>query len=236
MANELVVMEPREAMARGDAIAMACRAAILKNSIQLRGKKYITIEGWQTLARGGDLSPRIDEVEELENGDMRAVCSLIRLSDGAMISRAEGYVGVDEPTWASRPRHARRAMAQTRAISRACRSGLGWVVPLMDGSLSTTPAEEMDHILPAPTTYTPTAAPATRPPPSVTDPATPIQLLRIRALLVDLPTVMVHEVRTRWGTSSSLSALAADEVIAHLQAAIDAEPVDPPTDEDEESE
>ena len=70
----------------------------------------------------------------------------------------------------------------------------------------------------------------------MTDPATPIQLLRIRALLVDLPTVMVHEVRTRWGTSSSLSALAADEVIAHLQAALDAEPVDPPADEDEESE
>ena len=236
MANELVVMEPREAMTRGDAIAMACRAAVLKSSIQLRVKKYITLEGWQALAVGGDLSPRIDESEELANGDMRAVCSLIRLSDGAIMSRAVGYVGLDEPMWASRPRHARHAMAQSRAMSRACRSGLGWVVPLMDGSLSTTPAEEMDHILPAPTTYTPTAAPATRPPPSVTDPATPIQLLRIRALLVDLPTVMVHEVRTRWGTSSSLSALAADEVIAHLQAALDAEPVDPPADEDEESE
>jgi hypothetical protein len=106
----------------------------------------------------------------------------------------------------------------------------------MDGSLSTTPAEEMDHIIPTPTTYTPTAAPATRPAPSVSDPATPIQLLKIRALLVDLPTVMVQEVRTRWGTSSSLSALAADEVIAHLQAALDADVVDPPADEDEESE
>jgi hypothetical protein len=70
----------------------------------------------------------------------------------------------------------------------------------------------------------------------VSDPVTPIQLLKIRALLVDLPPGTVHEVRTRWGTSSSLSALAADEVIAHLQAALDAEVVDPPTDEDEESE
>jgi hypothetical protein len=45
--------------------------------------------------------------------------------------------------WAKRPMFARRAMAQTRAISRACRSAFAHVVILIDRSLGTTPAEEM---------------------------------------------------------------------------------------------
>jgi hypothetical protein len=37
-------------------------------------------------------------------------------------------------------------MAQTRAMSRACRSAFGFVVTLMDAGLETTPAEEMTHV------------------------------------------------------------------------------------------
>jgi hypothetical protein len=37
-------------------------------------------------------------------------------------------------------------MAQTRAMSRACRSAFGFVVTLMDAGLETTPAEEMAHV------------------------------------------------------------------------------------------
>ena len=90
-------------------------------------------------------SPRISEVQVLENEDIRAVCELVRLSDGEVVARAEGYVGVDETTWSRRPRYARRAMAQTRATSRACRSALAWIVPLLDAGLETTPAEEIPH-------------------------------------------------------------------------------------------
>ena len=36
-------------------------------------------------------------------------------------------------------------MAQTRATSRACRSALAWIVPLLDAGLETTPAEEIPH-------------------------------------------------------------------------------------------
>jgi len=55
-------------------------------------------------------------------------------------------VGDDEDTWKKRPEYARRAMAQTRAISRACRSAFAFVVVLIDESLSTTPAEEMEGV------------------------------------------------------------------------------------------
>jgi hypothetical protein len=116
--------------------------------MDLRGKKYIRAEGWQALAAANGLSPRISMVEEMQNGDIRAVCDLIRLSDGETVASSEGFVGTDEPLWQNRPRYARRGMAQTRATSRACRSALAWIVPLLDADLSTTPAEEMEEAAP----------------------------------------------------------------------------------------
>jgi hypothetical protein len=65
------------------------------------------------------------------------------MSDGMVLSQAEGFVGNDEATWNNRPEYARRAMAQTRAISRACRSAFAHVVVMMNAGLSTTPAEEV---------------------------------------------------------------------------------------------
>ena len=81
-----------------------------------------------------------------------------------MVAVAEGFVGEDEPTWYGgmkqvkdktsqtgyamrefppRQMYAIRAMAQTRAISRVCRSAFAHVVVLIDTNLSTTPAEEI---------------------------------------------------------------------------------------------
>ena len=140
---------PAGVMGRGAAVAAACRQIVLSTTMDLRGKKYIRAEGWQALAAANGLSPRISMVEEMTNGDIRAVCDLIRLSDGETVASSEGFVGPDEPMWQGRPRDARRGMAQTRATSRACRSALAWIVPLLDADLSTTPAEEMEESAPA---------------------------------------------------------------------------------------
>jgi hypothetical protein len=139
---------PAGVMTRGAAVAAACRQIVLSTTMDLRGKKYIRAEGWQALAAANGLSPRISMVEEMTNGDIRAVCDLIRLSDGETVASSEGFVGTDEPMWQNRPRYARRGMAQTRATSRACRSALAWIVPLLDADLSTTPAEEMEESAP----------------------------------------------------------------------------------------
>jgi hypothetical protein len=78
----------------------------------------------------------------LETG-FRAIGKVIRMSDGQTLSTAEGFVGDDEPMWFARPEYARRAMAQTRSISRACRSAFAHVVVMMQAGLETTPAEEI---------------------------------------------------------------------------------------------
>ena len=69
------------------------------------------------------------------------------MSDGIVLATAEGFVGDDEPMWKKRPMYARRAMAQTRASSRVCRSAFAHVVVLIDKDLGTTPAEEMQGVV-----------------------------------------------------------------------------------------
>ncbi len=63
-----------------------------------------------------------------------------------VIATGEGFVGEDEKAWMARPLFARRAMAQTRAVGRACRAAFAFVIPLIDANLQTTPAEEMDFL------------------------------------------------------------------------------------------
>jgi len=145
MSNEIIVVEemPKAIRERADTAAKVARDLVLQSAIQLQGKRYIPAEGWQSLAAVLGLSPKIVSVQELENGDVIAVAEIVRVSDGNVLSRAEGYCGTDEQAWAKRPRYARRGMAQTRAISRACRSCLSWVLPLVDRDLEMTPAEEI---------------------------------------------------------------------------------------------
>jgi len=82
------------------------------------------------------------DVERTETG-YRAIGQVRRMDTGAVICEAEGFVGDDERTWSKRDEYAKRAMAQTRAISRACRSAFAFVVTMMDAGLETTPAEEV---------------------------------------------------------------------------------------------
>lgn len=121
-------------------------AAIVKATAQtIQGKKYVRVEGWQALAIAHGCVASSRDVEPVEGG-IRAIGEVRRMSDGFVIATAEGFVGDDEKTWASRPMFARRAMTQTRAISRACRSAFAHVVVMIDRSLSTTPAEEMQGV------------------------------------------------------------------------------------------
>ena len=212
-------IQPRDVMLRNQNVANACREIVLRCSVMLQGKKYIQAEGWQALANLSGYSPRIDEVSELENGDCRAVCSLVRLVDGEIIARAEGYVGTDERTWANRPRYARRAMAQTRATSRACRSALAFLVPLIDASLSTTPAEEIPvevaHTEPV-EDMPPVRHPLDRQPADY-NLITPKQRGMLKMLTKDLEPSQLAELVNRFGPSDKLDKKGASAVIEFLK-------------------
>lgn len=140
-----------------DAAAL-CRDIVLATSSTIQGRKYVAVEGWQSIALAHGCAASSGDVVRLEDGSVSATGRVVRIDTGRLISSAEGYVGADETTWfggsvtdkwgktkilPKRPDYAIRAMAQTRAISRACRSAFAHVVVMMNVGLSTTPAEEV---------------------------------------------------------------------------------------------
>lgn len=147
-------------MRRATDVAGVCRDIVTRTAQAIQGRKYVRVEGWQSIAVAYGCVASARDVEVVAGG-VRAIGEVRRMSDGAVIATAEGFVGDDEKTWAARPMYARRAMAQTRAVSRACRSAFAFVVTLIDGNLSTTPAEEMDGLT--------VDANATPPPPAGVD-------------------------------------------------------------------
>ncbi|WML92497.1 hypothetical protein RCF98_17585 (plasmid) [Thiothrix lacustris] len=116
----------------------------------INGKKYVKVEGWTTL--GVMMGVVAREVATTENdGIYTAVVELVRMLDGACISRASAECGAPDeldrygkPVWSNRPRYARRSMAQTRATGKACRLAFSWVMSL--AGYEVTPAEEMTHV------------------------------------------------------------------------------------------
>ncbi len=127
-------------------VAGAIREFAIKRCVVIQGKKYPPVEVWQAVANGFGCVASAGSVEEIKGG-IRAIGEVRRVSDGHVIATGEGFVGDDEPTWAKRPMFARRAMAQTRSISRACRAAFAFVVPMIDSGLATTPAEEMEGVV-----------------------------------------------------------------------------------------
>jgi len=154
----LVLPSSAELMRNATDISGLCRQAVLNAAIELKGNKYVKVEGWQTIAAIHGCAASSREVEKIEGG-VRAIGELRRLADGQVLATSEGFVSEDEAVWFGgevydkrlggvktlppRPYAAIRAMAQTRAISRVCRGAFAHVVLLMDAGLQTTPAEEM---------------------------------------------------------------------------------------------
>lgn len=137
-----------------------CGSIVKATAKDIQGRKYVCVEGWQAIAVAHGCAATSCSVERVEGG-VRAIGQVRRMDTGAVIAEAEGFVGEDEPVWfggeaisfgkrktyQKRPDFAIRAMAQTRAISRACRSAFAHVVVLIDKDLGTTPAEEMMGVI-----------------------------------------------------------------------------------------
>jgi hypothetical protein len=143
-----LVGRPAELYKQATDVAGVCKQIVVKTAITIKGNKYVKVEGWEAIAAAHGFVAGARDVERVDTG-WKAVGELRRISDGTVIATAEGFVGDDEPMWAGnegrsgRSEYAIRAMAQTRAISRVCRSAFAHVVVLMDEGLSTTPAEEV---------------------------------------------------------------------------------------------
>jgi hypothetical protein len=105
----------------------------------IRGKRYVHAEGWATLGAMIGILPREVAVVE-DDGDFVATVELVRISDGAVVGRGSASCGTDERDWAKRPKFQRRSMALTRAVGKAYRMSLSWIVKL--AGFEVTPVED----------------------------------------------------------------------------------------------
>jgi len=132
-----------KALVEGAAAIAGVLAEVIRSqklSVAIQGKQYVRVEGWTTLAVMLGVVAREVETHE-EFGVYTAIVELVRMSDGAVISRASAECGEESP-WCDRPRFARRSMAQTRSVGKACRLAFSWIMAL--SGYETCPAEEME--------------------------------------------------------------------------------------------
>ena len=135
-------LAPANAVKLATDVAGLCKEIVSATAQSIQGRKYVRVEGWQAIATAHGCVASARDVEAIEGG-IRAIGEVRRMDTGNVICTAEGFLGTDEETWNKRPLYARRAMCQTRAISRACRSAFAHVVVMMNAGLETTPAEEV---------------------------------------------------------------------------------------------
>jgi hypothetical protein len=162
--SQLAIIPPQELMRQATDIAAVCREIVMASAVEIQGRKYVKVEGWMAIATTHGCIGSARDVRRVDGG-YTAIGEIKRISDGAILCQAEGFVGEDEATWfggkamvwdkqsrqkvekilPKRDEYAIRAMTQTRALSRACRSAFAHVVVMMNAGLSTTPAEEVPN-------------------------------------------------------------------------------------------
>jgi len=138
-------LEPEEVTKRAVAIAKNLADIIEKCQLysRIQGKKYVRVEGWETLGAmlGESAMERPGSVKRWADGTYIAAVDIIRNRDGKIVGGASHMCGMDEPLWAARSLYARRSMALTRATGKAFRIRHAWIIAL--AGYETTPAEEM---------------------------------------------------------------------------------------------
>lgn len=130
--------------------ATSLKEMIVQNKLytDIKGKNYVNVEGWQIAGAFTGTYPIVEKVEQIPTANpkeykYRAEVSL-RDKDNNVVgygvalcsNKEHGKTGFDEYAVAS--------MAQTRAVGKAYRMKIGWLLKV--AGYETTPAEEMDAI------------------------------------------------------------------------------------------
>jgi hypothetical protein len=117
---------------------------IVKNnlSVKIANKDYVEVEGWQFAGGLLKLYPIITKTEDLSNGDIKwkAEAEIIG-EDGTVQGRGIAICSNKEAKKKTFEEYAILSMAQTRAIGKAFRNRIGWIIKL--AGYESTPAEEI---------------------------------------------------------------------------------------------
>lgn len=131
---------------------MVAMASVLKKHIvqyklftDISGKNYVHVEGWQFAGGMLGIMPLVTSIEDVSktpaNFKYRASVDLINMKTGNVIGKGMAICSNTENRKKSFDEYAVMSMAQTRAIGKAYRNTIGWVMKL--AGYEGTPSEEM---------------------------------------------------------------------------------------------
>lgn len=129
--------------------ATQLKSMIVQNKLftNIKGKNYVNVEGWQIAGAFTGTFPVVEKVEELpaKPGEFkyRAEVSL-RDNEGKMVGYGVAICSNREAGKKNFDEYAVASMAQTRAVGKAYRMKIGWLLKV--AGYETTPAEEMDAV------------------------------------------------------------------------------------------
>lgn len=172
--------EPRLALMRMSELAEALMDVVRdrKLAVPIRGREYLTVEAWTTLGALVGVHAAIVWTRPNETGDGIVARAEARTLAGALVGAGEAECSRVEQRWKTAEPHAVRAMAQTRALSRALQAPLRHIAVIAGYAGASVEEMPVDNVQPKP-------APSAEEPPPLPDavkPTTP-QLDEVRALL-----------------------------------------------------
>jgi hypothetical protein len=141
--------DPLEIIGKATRIAEALSKVLRDQKLtsNISGREHVRVEGWTLLGTMLGVYPVVEWTRPLGDGGWEARVEARTLS-GAVVGAAEASCSRSEKEWGPTPTrgkmrddYALRSMAQTRAVSKALRGPLGFVVTL--AGYEATPAEEM---------------------------------------------------------------------------------------------
>src|SRR4030042_1695040 len=112
-------------------------------SVPIAGHEYVMVEGWQFAGSLMGLYPVIVNVQDLGQGKWMAHAEL-RDKNGCVVSTGYAICTKAESKKASFDEYAILSMAQTRAIGKAFRNRIGWIIKA--AGYESTPAEEAPKV------------------------------------------------------------------------------------------
>jgi len=146
MSNELITYDigkPEQALKLASVLQQFVKEKNLTANIQ--GKQYPLVEAWQFAGSQLGLIPVVVDVQKIEAVDeikYMAKVEIRKISDGSFLAMGIAICSNKEKMKRHFEEYAVMAMAQTRAISRAYRNVLGWLMKA--AGFEATPEEEAD--------------------------------------------------------------------------------------------
>jgi len=126
-------------------MANILKSHIIKHKlyVEIVGKNYVMVEGWQFAGGMMGLFPRIVKVECLGPNKWMAQAEIVNKKTNCVVGSGFAICSKEEQKKKTFDEYAILSMAQTRAIGKAYRNLIGWVIKL--AGYEGTPAEEMKN-------------------------------------------------------------------------------------------